>query len=293
MKVAKTMLSLIIAVSALLLGGSFYAENPQKKNDQPSKPAIVFDLGGVVFDTSRRAFFTNQLGRNALPYILLHCSKTRIKDRWFETLNQIAQENNHSFSLTNLDDKSIVVRDESDNPLPAYMVEWLCANRPNQTIYREVRQGIKQHPEWFGPFEQTLMLNMARGIFKPEQFASSRKVLKPTVKLIKKLKKQGYPLYILSNWDAETFALMKEEYSELFALFDGYVVSGEVHTAKPSKDIYELFMSSYPHDCYCFIDDQQDNIDAAQKCGWHGIKTESRNPDIKMIKKEIAQMAVA
>ena len=287
MKALKTKHSLNILALILALAGSFYTGSAQGK-DVDQKPAVVFDLGGVLFNTSKRVFFKQELGRNALPYMLLHHSKTCIKDRWFETLDRIAQEQHHSYQVTDDEGMVITLKDDSETPLPTYMVEWLCGVIPNSCIYHEVRQAIKEHPEWFGPFEQRLMLNMTRGIFRPKRFAASRKLIEPTVALIKKLKKQGYPLYILSNWDSETFSYMKTQHEELFALFDGIMISGEVHIAKPSKDIFKIFMMRYPHNAYCFIDDQQDNIDAAQQCGWSGIKTESGKPNIKMIKKELA-----
>ena len=54
---------------------------------------------------------------------------------------------------------------------------------------------------------------------------------------------------------------------------DGKVVSGFVKKVKPNADIYEFLVDKYglkPEECV-FIDDRQENIDAAKALNWQGI----------------------
>ncbi len=89
------------------------------------------------------------------------------------------------------------------------------------------------------------------------------------VALFRRLKAKGYPVYGLSNWSAETFPLIADEFS-FFDDLDEVVLSGEVNMVKPEPEIYELLLSRIPEraDECLFIDDSLPNIVAAQKLGF-------------------------
>jgi len=96
-------------------------------------------------------------------------------------------------------------------------------------------------------------------------------LLPDLIPFIKALKKQGVPLYVLSNWDPESFALLKEKYSDLFELFDGCIISGNVGCIKPQPEIFSYLKKNIPTCSICFLDDQQENLDAAQAVGIYTI----------------------
>ncbi len=94
-----------------------------------------------------------------------------------------------------------------------------------------------------------------------------------TVEIFSRLKKKPYPVYALSNWSAETYPIAKERYPFL-DWFDGEVISGRVKMVKPNAEIYHHLSESFgiePEETL-FIDDRQDNIEQAQKLGFHGIR---------------------
>ena len=87
-----------------------------------------------------------------------------------------------------------------------------------------------------------------------------------SIKILDKLKKQNYECYVLSNWSAETFVGMTDDYPFL-QLFNGLLISGEDKLAKPDAAIYELAISRFnliPQETV-FIDDKLENIEAAKK----------------------------
>jgi len=98
----------------------------------------------------------------------------------------------------------------------------------------------------------------------------------PVVDILQALKEAGYPLYGLSNWSAEKFSIVRNEYP-FFAWFDGIVLSGEVNLVKPDKEIYELLLerAGRPASECLFIDDYAPNIQAASDLGFQTIKFES------------------
>tara|TARA_B100001123_G_C15300694_1_gene1020919 strand:- start:1416 stop:2009 length:594 start_codon:yes stop_codon:yes gene_type:complete len=124
-------------------------------------------------------------------------------------------------------------------------------------------------------------------------YANHRKMLKNTyedsIDILFELKNIGYECFVLSNWSAETFEGMMEEYSFL-KKFDGLVISGEERIAKPNKQIYEIAIKRFnlQTNKTIFIDDKLDNIKAAIKLGFLTIHL--TNP--YEIKKEINKFLI-
>ena len=74
---------------------------------------------------------------------------------------------------------------------------------------------------------------------------------------IEELKKQNYECYVLSNWSAETFIGMTDDYPFLQS-FNGLLISGEDNMMKPDAEIYELAITRFnliPQETV-FIDDK-------------------------------------
>ena len=110
-------------------------------------------------------------------------------------------------------------------------------------------------------------------------------VIQETVDLLKKLKSEtNYRLIALTNWSAETFPVALRQFKFLID-FEGIVVSGNEKTIKPYSKIYEILINRYqlsPQNCV-FIDDNLDNIKAAEKIGFKVIHFDSA----KNLKKDL------
>jgi len=96
-------------------------------------------------------------------------------------------------------------------------------------------------------------------------------------------------LYALTNWSAETFPLAKARFPFL-KIFKGIVVSGVENTRKPFPKIYEILLNRYQleADKCLFIDDNQDNIDAALHMGMAAIHFKDPN----QLNKELVQLGI-
>ncbi len=101
-------------------------------------------------------------------------------------------------------------------------------------------------------------------------YANHRNMIKTTfqdsVELLLDLKSKNLLCYVLSNWSAETFVGMKDDYPFLNE-FDGLLLSGEVKLIKPEIAIYELAISKFnlTPEATVFVDDKKENIEAAKK----------------------------
>ncbi|MBR5281527.1 MAG: HAD family phosphatase [Alistipes sp.] len=94
-----------------------------------------------------------------------------------------------------------------------------------------------------------------------------QETIAPTAELIADLKQAGYRLYVLSNMSREFIDFLREQ--EVYANFDGDVVSCEVGVVKPMPEIYDVLLERFslePSETI-FIDDRRENIDAAEAKG--------------------------
>jgi len=96
-------------------------------------------------------------------------------------------------------------------------------------------------------------------------------IIEQNTRLIKPLKTK-YKVYGLTNWSAETLPIAMAQY-DFFADLDGIVVSGDEKLIKPDPQIYQVLIDRYsvcPKESL-FIDDNFENIEAAQKLGFQTI----------------------
>ena len=90
--------------------------------------------------------------------------------------------------------------------------------------------------------------------------------------LVHEYKQRGYGVWGLTNWSAETFPLVRDDYP-VFKLLDGYVVSGEEKLLKPDARLYRVLLDRYglkAEECV-FIDDNPNNTAGAEAVGIKGI----------------------
>jgi HAD superfamily hydrolase (TIGR01549 family) len=260
------LIKIISCITALAMGiASYNMSNVPADNIITAanvRPVFVFDLNGVFFDTNKISVF-RQLGiKDVLWYLIHYRSTQRLKLKFYTTLNRIQNTRSSSCSI----------KDPEGNEMPSLMVDWLRGTKPNKVILEQTLYAIAANPHWFSSAtEQRLMAAMAHAIFDPKQFAVSRTFLPDLLPIVHALKKRGAQLYILSNWDRESFAFIKEKYKDFFDLFDGHFISGQTGQVKPEQDSFVQVMQQLSNRSICLFDDQQDNLDACTVRGWYPV----------------------
>ncbi|MDR0822415.1 MAG: HAD family phosphatase [Endomicrobium sp.] len=86
------------------------------------------------------------------------------------------------------------------------------------------------------------------------------------------LKRNGYKVYILSNWEAEKFRIINKQ-KKFLENFDGYIISGDIGIVKPDLRIYKALLDKYnlsAQECL-FFDDKPANVEAAKEAGFSGL----------------------
>ena len=92
------------------------------------------------------------------------------------------------------------------------------------------------------------------------------------VEVLAELRDREVPLYVLSNWSAETFPSQRQRF-EFLSWFDGIVISGLEGVMKPDPRIFRILLDRYgvAAESAVFIDDVARNAAAATAVGIHGI----------------------
>jgi 2-haloacid dehalogenase len=92
------------------------------------------------------------------------------------------------------------------------------------------------------------------------------------VEILAELRDRETPLYVLSNFSAETFPPAFERF-DFLRWFRGMVISGEVGVIKPDPRIYEILLARFAIDPHraVYIDDVAANVAGARPFGIHGI----------------------
>lgn len=164
-------------------------------------------------------------------------------------------------------------------------MEYLKKEFGNKDIINTLNKTIFKSPEW---------LSLDRGAITEEEavlrFCSRQPSLEKQIKyvmenwnqmhipmdesieLLNYLKSTGCSIYLLSNYHEKAFDFIYNKFSFIKEA-DGMVISYQVKLMKPEKEIYEALLKKYslkPHETY-FIDDLEENIEAARKLGIHGI----------------------
>jgi len=233
--------------------------------------AIICDLGGVFIETNKKAA-SWYIGPTSYLYYLTTLSVPTgisLKKQLFAYLNTIEGHFEHH----------ITTYDSSGLPVPSIMAAWLAGASSCNAIQELINQQAKNNSFFSSHAQKLLIHKIANLIFDPAIFVQTRHISRSGTAFLQECKRDGHQLYILSNWDPESFALLERVYPDFFALFDGKIISGEVGLLKPDPTIYQHLLETFdlnPSDCL-FIDDQMSNIHAAESIGMRTVHYQKKN----------------
>jgi len=142
-------------------------------------------------------------------------------------------------------------------------LEWNAQMDAGYPFAKAIEERVAQFPE----FEEYIRAYWTRW----EEMVPGD--LAGTVEILADLRRQKYPLAVLSNWSTETHARVYERF-EFLHWFDEVVLSGQVKLIKPDPAIFHLVLSrlSRPAEECLFIDDSAANIEAASAVGIQAIQ---------------------
>lgn len=252
--------------------GIFSTNSPiiETKAKTPVK-ALIFDVGNVLLKTSA-------------PRLLWHMSP-------FEIAKVCLLERMTPFAILHKIGILIYTWAERDGvahltnrptfegiPLPISMHSWQKGEISGQELFQHTCDFIntcQQVP--CSPREKKLFLKSASLLAHPEIQAKTKKRISAILEIVKKIREQydengnrKFKLIILSNMERELVPHIKKHYKDIIDLFDDHIFSGEIHMLKPYPEIYEYVQKKHNlnHAECLFIDDLEENIQAAHNKGW-------------------------
>ena len=146
--------------------------------------------------------------------------------------------------------------------------EWNAQHDNGKPVAEGTAELIALHPEW----EKEIRLYY-------DDFMGMMGGQIPGMEdLVKDLKAKGYRIFGLSNWSEETFSQVRHVYP-ILDLMEDMVISGIEHVMKPDHRIFELALNRFgiKAEETVFIDDNPNNVQAANEVGIQGILFQSKD----------------
>jgi putative hydrolase of the HAD superfamily len=249
---------------------------------------IIFDLHGVLLERSKNGSASHIGYLNYGSY----CISSSTKGLSFE---QRCQD-----FLKTLEQYEVKEAKLQNEPLPKIIGQWLKGEKKAQDLIKEINIFIEKSKDFFKSDLEERMIKSALELMLPDKLTSVVNPVKDMARLVEECKiqkdkdgKQRHTLLILSNWDKESFPLIKKKCKKLFKHFDekNIIISGEVGYIKPEKEIYSHIIDKFklnPEDCI-FIDDQEENIEAAKKAG---IKNSIHHKEYEVTRKKLMDLEI-
>lgn len=238
-----------------------------------SGKVIIWDLGGTLFGTSFMTFAYRIGIHHFIGYMIADLRSPNVRPIVFDVLQKIdpSEENPRE-----------VAADEDGNPLPVVMNRWLAGLISGADALKSVHDYIEQldaRHYFVSRRQKRLVTKTIEQMFNPDTLVDATYPIMDAMTLLDdcfhaKNADGGAKntLFVLSNWDEVSFALLKERYAHIFnRYFDQHhiIISGAIGLIKPKKDAFAYVLDTYkldPQDCI-FIDDQYDNVLSAQSVG--------------------------
>lgn len=100
--------------------------------------------------------------------------------------------------------------------------------------------------------------------------------------MLRELKKRGFRLGIISNWDQRLHTVLEE--SGLHSLFEVVVISTEARCEKPNEQIFRVAEKAFGIDrrhCLHVGDSRKHDIDGAVSAGWRALLIRQDNQSLR------------
>lgn len=242
-------------------------------SEQSSSKSIIFDMEGVLFSISR-------LKQTSIilfiimkhPSLIFFILTKNIRAELFTILKQVPAQTKTQKMFN------------QNKEIPLILIDWMTGYDHKNLLTATVACITTSN---YSTGEKALFCSIAEWLFTPEKFIESVRPIKIMHKLAYALKSKGYKLYILSNWDAESFSILIKKHQSFFKIFDDILISGNEKIGKPDPEFYQILLQRHqlnPAECV-FIDDEQHNIMTAQKLGIQGILQKSFTSVVHQLRK--------
>lgn len=242
---------------------------------------IVWDLSGTLFRPSDIYLTEQQKKHTKLIFLMWagHKVPSEVEQYALDILYKLGRQRVP---------KEKIIRLHTGEPVPKLVCSWLEGKISSKQAQEQAIEGYYKNISKFNlPIEtEQLVKTMLELFFDPVLLSDCMAPIPESLALVRYCFEKKFEQYVLSNWDTESFNILYKSKNgqEVFQYFkpDNIVISADIGALKPRPRIFIYFFQKYnldPKSCL-FIDDQQENIEAAKKYGMNGILYNLKNIDL-------------
>ena len=239
------------------------------------KRNIIWDLSGTLFKPSSAGLSIQELADYSLVFYMWSgkTEPSKLDTYALKLIDQAAEPSSKYQSI----------RTHTGSPVPTLICMLLAGLISSEDAYKKVMQALQnkeqntQHN--LNSTEIAQAHRIIKAFFDPLVLARCMKPIKISTELVIQCSQNPLnTLYVISNWDAQSYAYLLQTYAGEAPLsyipFNNILISADSGFIKPQAEIYDFFLAKYkldPNTCF-FIDDQKENIEGAQTRDIDGIQ---------------------
>lgn len=142
-------------------------------------------------------------------------------------------------TLQGLKAKSTVVTYNNNLAMPLIFSDWLAAVESNTKLKEMIQKYFSSRN--ISDIEKKVLFAIVSMMMTPEHLANTQEINTKIKQLLEKLKAQKIKLYLTGNW--AHIASLRSMFPEIFALFSGVYISGDLHLIKPDSNFYTTVLT--------------------------------------------------
>ena len=219
---------------------------------------VIFDLGKVVLFPDKGKAFDAFALNETINYFISYGMPS--EKQFFKYL------------------KEFYGSDIGGSSYPACFRPWFTGKITGKELYKDIC--LKADCSNLYDVQKNFVKSCAKNL-KPKRMHkvqyAEKKAVRYICELLNSVDANNKPIkvMVLSNWDSESFVLLRQKYKKLFDIIGdkNIIISGDIGMMKPDKNIFEYLLNNYAlkaEDCF-FIDDDFDNIYSARECGINAV----------------------
>jgi HAD superfamily hydrolase (TIGR01509 family) len=223
-------------------------------------PAKIFiDLGDVIIKTSKAKSFMS-IFSDALKFVFSGFSPLNLREDFEKFLSKHYGQ-------------------DPVSGLPCVYRWWHEGKISNDDLVVDFKDKIEKSN--LPPAKKQLYKKIAE-FYGQEKLIELTKISSKAVRTIKQLQDNGHEIFIVSNWDKDSFPDLYNKFKDFFITINpnNLIISGHIGLIKPDKEIFDHIKNKFKlstsqmQECW-FIDDRQENISSASNQGFNTIKHEN------------------
>jgi FMN phosphatase YigB (HAD superfamily) len=267
-----------------------------------SAKIVLWDLGGVLFEPSKiRIGFHIGIWKLLLYKLRDHKDLTSLRHVMFHIFNETRKH----------EEQNIAIPDDEGKPLCNVLCDFQAGICSSEQILTELNETIKKldAEQYFSSSrEREIIEKTIESIFDPNAFSQFMQPINQGVNLLalccNKKTKHGtmvHEMMCISNWDRESYELLctLPHGQRVFQYFkpENVIVSGmfgDYTGLKPSRSIFEYIIKrkGVPAHEFIYIDDQKNNIRAAQACGMTTVHLNIKKGGFPELRRKLKKLGI-